>query len=350
MDGPIRTFTTSSTFPHKPSVNVIIGQYAYVQLQPTGNTPPLPAQLSIVHYFILFPSYSGNSLTYYTSTHTRLEARDDAAPPCSSPSPSPSPRSSSPRCSRFSSQKSAANGALCLVDAAADNPRSSPLRISTCQPLPAVLYTLAWNLGRPRREAHAAVACSSPGGPKGARRDEDSPSSTPATLPPGSTNQALPPYTTPEYALRPPFPFSGPLMALLLLRACRRRRSMLSEDPGVDGMLPAAVGRGQWRAPHVAAANGRDGPALAIVASPDDDDDDDDDKSLQKGATREGVQSVWMPGSGEACRVAKVGRLSRPSSSFNANLLLTNYLPTAFSTLVEPLWVLLGRFHYILWL
>ncbi|KAM3429376.1 hypothetical protein NHJ13734_008201 [Beauveria thailandica] len=79
-------------------------------------------------------------------------------------------------------------------------------------------------------------------------------------------------------------------MALLLLRACRRRRSMLSEDPGVDGMLPAAVGRGQWR------------------------------------------------------------ELSRPSSSFNANLLLTNYLPTAFSTLVEPLWVLLGRFHYILWL
>ncbi|KAM3444568.1 hypothetical protein MY3296_010224, partial [Beauveria thailandica] len=87
MDGPIRTFTTSSTFPQslrqmmKPlpatvlislsylcprqeqaSVNVIIGQYAYVQLQPTGNTPPRPAQLSIVHYFILFPSYSGNSL------------------------------------------------------------------------------------------------------------------------------------------------------------------------------------------------------------------------------------------------------------------------------------------------
>ncbi|KAM3436551.1 hypothetical protein MY4824_004326 [Beauveria thailandica] len=69
MDGPIRTFTASSTFPQASLVNVN-GQDAYAQLQPTGNTPPLPAQLCIVHYFILLPSYSGNSLTYDTSTHT----------------------------------------------------------------------------------------------------------------------------------------------------------------------------------------------------------------------------------------------------------------------------------------
>ncbi|KAM3548946.1 hypothetical protein MY1884_008964 [Beauveria asiatica] len=296
MDGPIRTLTTSSTFPQSlPSLVNVNGQDAYAQLQPTGNTPPLPAQLSIVHYFILFPSYSGNSLT-------------------------------------FSSQKSAANGALCLVDAAADN----PLLVSFAHLYPptitAVLYTLAWNLGRPRREAHAAVAAAPPAGRSGrdgmrtrlifglsgcpsfwyrapvlARRTVDTSYRSILSTHPNKLamldqsilnagyaatwlNQALLPYTAPEYALRPLFPFSGPLMALLLLRACRRRRSMLSEDPSVDGMLPAAVGRGQWR------------------------------------------------------------ELSRPSSSFNANLLLTNCLPDAFSTLVEPLWVLLSRFHYILWL
>ncbi|KAM3500410.1 hypothetical protein MY10362_006428 [Beauveria mimosiformis] len=44
----------------------------------------------------------------------------------------------------------------------------------------------------------------------------------------------------------------------------------------------------------------------------------------------------------------RITGLSRPSSSFKVNLLLTSYLPTAFSTLVEPLWVLLNRFHCML--
>lgn len=40
--------------------------------------------------------------------------------------------------------------------------------------------------------------------------------------------------------------------------------------------------------------------------------------------------------------------LSRPSNNAEVNQILTNYLPTAFSTLVEPLWVLLNRYLCIL--
>lgn len=40
--------------------------------------------------------------------------------------------------------------------------------------------------------------------------------------------------------------------------------------------------------------------------------------------------------------------LIRPSSSFEVNLILTSFIPTAFSTLVEPFWVLLNRLICIL--
>lgn len=40
--------------------------------------------------------------------------------------------------------------------------------------------------------------------------------------------------------------------------------------------------------------------------------------------------------------------LVRPSSNFEVNNLLTSYIPTAFSTLIEPFWVLLNRFLCIL--
>lgn len=42
------------------------------------------------------------------------------------------------------------------------------------------------------------------------------------------------------------------------------------------------------------------------------------------------------------------GGLIPPSSSFEVNLILTSFLPTAFSTLVEPFWVLLNRLLCIL--
>ncbi|CAM1508210.1 Fc.00g050580.m01.CDS01 [Cosmosporella sp. VM-42] len=44
----------------------------------------------------------------------------------------------------------------------------------------------------------------------------------------------------------------------------------------------------------------------------------------------------------------KLGGLIRPSSSFEVNLILTSFLPTAFATLVEPFWVLLNRLLCIL--
>lgn len=40
--------------------------------------------------------------------------------------------------------------------------------------------------------------------------------------------------------------------------------------------------------------------------------------------------------------------LTRPSANFEVNQLLTSYLPTVFSTLVEPFWVMLNRFLCIL--
>ncbi|KAL5090340.1 hypothetical protein Trisim1_004532 [Trichoderma cf. simile WF8] len=43
-----------------------------------------------------------------------------------------------------------------------------------------------------------------------------------------------------------------------------------------------------------------------------------------------------------------LGGLVRPSQNFEVNQLLTSYLPTIFSTLVEPFWVMLNRFLCIL--
>ncbi|KAL7791390.1 hypothetical protein V8C37DRAFT_410397 [Trichoderma ceciliae] len=43
-----------------------------------------------------------------------------------------------------------------------------------------------------------------------------------------------------------------------------------------------------------------------------------------------------------------LGGLVRPSTNFEVNQLLTSYIPTVFSTLVEPFWVMLNRFLCIL--
>ncbi|KAH0497771.1 hypothetical protein TgHK011_005056 [Trichoderma gracile] len=43
-----------------------------------------------------------------------------------------------------------------------------------------------------------------------------------------------------------------------------------------------------------------------------------------------------------------LGGLARPSPNFEVNQLLTSYLPTIFSTLVEPFWVMLNRYLCIL--
>ncbi|PMB63833.1 hypothetical protein BM221_010304 [Beauveria bassiana] len=159
MDGPTRTTTTLSAF-HSLPVNedATTSDHAHLSLIPSSSSKASSVNVNGNR----MPSPNSSPQFTLTAGSPRR-----CSPPCSSPSPFASVHLAA--LLEILAQKSAADGAICLVYAAANR---SPL-VSFAHPylptITAVLYSLGAELGRPRREAHCSPGCSSPG--PSARRD-----------------------------------------------------------------------------------------------------------------------------------------------------------------------------------
>ncbi|EJP64323.1 uncharacterized protein BBA_06705 [Beauveria bassiana ARSEF 2860] len=149
MDGPTRTTTRLSSF-HSLTVNdeATTSDHANLALIPSSSSRASSVTVNVQDaYAQLQPTVRTHGWKPETMQPTVLLALALRLRP--------------PRRALLETlaQKSAADGALCLVYAAAD---LSPLAHLYLPTFTAVLYSLGVELGRPRREAHAALAAALP--------------------------------------------------------------------------------------------------------------------------------------------------------------------------------------------
>ncbi|KAJ6783106.1 hypothetical protein PWT90_05928 [Aphanocladium album] len=183
------------------------------------------------------------------------------------------------------------------------------------------------------------------------------------------------------------------VMSLMLLWVCRHSACKLTGEPSSldalvrlarnseelrglfsrtghmsDDELRLRLGGYRFRL-HCGCPAGSATPTLSVVGRPDYDDQASKEELIQKDFNQPGYLAPVKPfvlrsASGAIFWVviatalgviiymkkadAAFGGLLRPSTNREVNQILTNYLPTAFSTLVEPIWVLLNRFYCML--